>query len=313
MTISEQTALPSPLVKVSDYRWPEGWMVVNRDEQAQRYCERLEHGCILCFASTAFELPEAEREFLVSQKQSGSRFHKNVSYRPERDLLVGAEDDSDGRTRLHEIMRRYSRAVTGLIDNLLLPYAGRRKLDYASFRPIEEKGRKLSLHKRNDLLHYDAFPSRPTRGGRILRVFTNVNPSRERVWLTGNEFHTLAPELAHAAGLENFATPGALDGFTRALSKLGLPFPDRAPYDRFMLHFHNWLKENREFQEKTSKVRTAFPSGCTWLVYTDGVPHAVLSGQYTLEQTFIIPPSALVSPEVSPIGVLERLAGKKMA
>jgi hypothetical protein len=80
-----------------------------------------------------------------------------------------------------------------------------------------------------------------------------------------------------------------------------------------MLHFHNWLKENREFQEKTSKIRTAFPSGCTWLVYTDGVPHAVLSGQYTLEQTFIIPTNALVSPEVSPIGVLERLAGKKLA
>ena len=26
----------------------------------------------------------------------------------------------------------------------------------------------------------------------------------------------------------------------------------------------------------------------TWLVYTDGVPHSVLSGQHALEQTFII-------------------------
>jgi len=313
MMIPEQTTLSSPLVTVSDYHWPEGWTGVDPDEHAQRYCERLERGCILCFASIPFELPAADREFLISQKQSGSRFHKNISYRPERDVLVGAEDDSSGRTRLHEIMRRYSRGVTGLIDALLLPYARRRKLDYASFRPIEERGRTLPLHKRNDLLHFDAFPSRPTRGGRILRAFTNVNPSAERVWLTGEEFHALAPRLAQAAGLGKFATPGSVGRLTRALSKLGLPLPDRTPYDRFMLHFHNWLKENREFQEKTSKIRTAFPSGCTWLVYTDGVPHAVLSGQYTLEQTFIIPTNALVSPEVSPIGVLERLAGKKLA
>jgi hypothetical protein len=43
------------------------------------------------------------------------------------------------------------------------------------------------------------------------------------------------------------------------------------------------------------------------------VPHAVLSGQYALEQTFIIPVRALVTPEKSPIRVLEKMAGRPLA
>jgi len=48
------------------------------------------------------------------------------------------------------------------------------------------------------------------------------------------------------------------------------------------------------------------------MVYTDGVPHAVLSGQYALEQTFIVPAQALVSPQAAPVTVLEALTGKQM-
>jgi hypothetical protein len=40
---------------------------------------------------------------------------------------------------------------------------------------------------------------------------------------------------------------------------------------------------------------------------------AVLSGQYALEQTFIIPVESLVSPEQSPLRVLEAIVGKRMA
>jgi hypothetical protein len=81
-----------------------------------------------------------------------------------------------------------------------------------------------------------------------------------------------------------------------------------------MLHFHDWLKENTEFQQaKEGKERVAFPPMATWLVFTDGVPHAALSGQFAMEQTFIIPVEALVAPEVSPIRVLEGLSGKQMS
>ena len=79
-----------------------------------------------------------------------------------------------------------------------------------------------------------------------------------------------------------------------------------------MLHFHDWLKENEPYQ-KEEHTRSEFPSGCTWMVYTDGVPHAALSGQYALEHTYIVPRAALVAPELAPIDVLEKLSGTALS
>jgi len=50
----------------------------------------------------------------------------------------------------------------------------------------------------------------------------------------------------------------------------------------------------------------------SWIVYTDGVAHAVMSGQYALEQTLLIPAEALVSPNDAPYRILEALAGKPL-
>lgn len=88
---------------------------------------------------------------------------------------------------------------------------------------------------------------------------------------------------------------------------------DRSAYDEFMLHFHDFLKENADFQSGCDKQRIEFPPMATWLVFTDGVPHAALSGQFAMEQTFIVPAEGLVSLEDAPIGVLEKLCGKKLA
>ena len=45
---------------------------------------------------------------------------------------------------------------------------------------------------RNDLIHVDNFPSRPSNGDRLLRVFANINPERPRVWVTSDAFEALA-------------------------------------------------------------------------------------------------------------------------
>ncbi len=80
-----------------------------------------------------------------------------------------------------------------------------------------------------------------------------------------------------------------------------------------MLRFHDYLKENSDFQRDCPKIHLHFPPRATWMCYTDFAPHAVLSGQYTLEQTFIIPVRALVTPERSPIRILEKMAGRPLA
>ncbi len=308
-------------VHVTDYKYPQGWMgVADVRERSREYCRQLEQGGILYLDNIPYDFPEADREFLLSQKQSGLRIHKNISYRPKTDFLRGAAaDDAEGTQRLHEIMRNFSKHIIGFVDTLLAPYANSRQLDFASYRPNEEKGRDLSYHKRNDLMHVDAFPTRPTNGGRILRVFTNINPTANRVWEVTEPFEPLASKLAMDAGLTRYA--GYANSASRKIRKtvapilrtVGIKNVDRSPYDRFMLHFHDWLKENRAYQEKWEKIHIEFPPYSTWLVYTDTVPHAVLSGQFALEQTFIVPMNAMVVPEKSPLKVLEGLCGTSLA
>ncbi len=94
--------------------------------------------------------------------------------------------------------------------------------------------------------------------------------------------------------------------------KLGVRGAGRTPYDMFMLRFHDYLKENADFQRNYPKNRLEFPPLATWLVFTDGVAHAAMSGQYAMEQTLLIPPSALVSPDQAPYRILETIAGRAL-
>ena len=305
-------------VDVSEYQFPRGWNDPARgDELSRKYCECLEDGDIVVFDSIPFEFSKEDREFLLGQKQSGLKVHKNVSYRPNQDVLRGeaCETPEDNR-RLHDIMRRYSAEVTKFLSRFLAPYAPHWMLDFASYRPLEEQGRDLPIHKRNDLMHVDAFPSRPTHGGRILRVFTNINPSRPRVWETTDKFPTLVKTFADDAGLRGFARESGSAGekirktFAPVFRAVGVKGMDRSAYDRFMLRFHDYLKESTDYQTKWPKIRIEFPPGSTWMVYTDQVPHAAISGQFMTEQTFIIPVKAMVTPERCPLRVLEKHCGK---
>lgn len=305
------------LVPVVDFQIPAGWSSpAGAGSRSRKCCADLEDGRVLFFDRLPFEFPKEDREFLLSQRQSDSRLHKNVSYRPRQDVLRGAAGAREDVARLHQIMRRYSAAVTRFLQGLLAPYAGYWALDYASFRPEEEKGRDLPIHKRNDLLHFDAFPTRPMHGRRILRCFTNINPTAPRVWNTTDGFSLLAGQYATDAGLADFAAKGSprTPALLRAVKKaFGLKAVDHSAYDRFMLRFHDYLKEKADFQANCPKVRIEFPPGSAWICYTDSVPHAVLSGQYALEQTFIVPLQAMVAPEKAPIRVLEKIAGVPLA
>lgn len=305
----------SVLVRVDDFEYPAGW-AANGPARARQCCEQLEAGKVLFLDRIPYLFPKADREFLLSQKQSGSRLHKNVSYRPHQDVLRGAASGGQAEEMLHDIMRRYSAEVANFLAKLLQPYAAHWTLDYASYRPEEEQGRDLPVHKRNDLLHVDSFPTRPMHGRRILRCFTNINPSAPRVWNTTEDFDVLAQKYAADAGLPRFAALGnrSSNSFLSGIKKMfGFKGGNHSAYDLFMLRFHDYLKEKSDFQENCPKARIEFPPGSTWICYTDSVAHAVLSGQYALEQTFIIGLRGLVTPEKSPIRVLEKLAGTPLA
>jgi hypothetical protein len=277
-------------------------------------CRILEEGNILLFRETPFALPPGDREFLLRQRQTEAGYHKNIAYRPGGDRVTGvARQQAEDAEQLKRVLRDYSKTVVDFAASVLSAYARQWHLDYASFRPQEEAGRKLSRHARNDLLHVDSFPTRPTRGDRIFRVFTNINPAAPRVWRTGETFPELAERFAIASGLLERATrrgPGR--SVLSLLRSAGFPVQARPPYDEFMHRFHNFLKDNEGYQGSARAEVVSFPPGSTWMVFTDMVTHAVLSGQFALEQTFLIARQSLTHPEHAPVAVLERLAGRTL-
>jgi hypothetical protein len=289
------------------------------EERLRQWCAQLESGGVLYFPQTPVPIPAEDLAFLLGRQQSGSKLHKNIAYKPNRDKLSGADRKTADAAELEQMraaMRRYSAGVDAFLSQFLAPYGRRWKLDYASFRPIEEEGRDLPVRRRNDLLHTDAFPTRPTLGRRILRFFHNIHPTRTRDWVVGEPFGNVVGRFAPG----KLAVPKP-DGVVMSAGKMAaraiglggvLPQVKRTPYDEFMMQLHNAMKEDSEFQLGCAREKVEFAPGSSWMVYTETVPHAVLGGQYALEQTFLVDAGAMVTPESAPVRILERMAGARL-
>jgi len=288
-------------------------------EQLRAWCAQLETGGVLYFPQTPLPISPEDLEALLGQQQTGSKLHKNIAYKPISDELTGIDaktSPAETVRQVHDIMRRYSQSVERFLTRFLAPYRQHWVLDYASYRPLEEKGRDLTLRRRNDLLHTDAFPTRPTRGWRILRFFHNIHPTRTRDWVIGEAF----PKVVGSFAPGRLALPHADNLLARGGKRLAkatglvkiVPQWKRTPYDEFMMQLHNAMKENADFQEHCVKEQVEFAAGSSWMVYTETVPHAVLAGQYALEQTFLVDPAVMVMPESSPVVVLEKMARARL-
>ena len=252
----------------------------------------------------------------MEQRQSASASHKNIAYKPNIDKVTGVDEESgENADRTRQIISNYSRGALAFLSSIFPRYARYWRVDYASFRPVEEQGRNLPIRHRNDLMHLDAFPTRPTHGDRILRLFTNIHPERDRVWGTSDAFEVIAKQYAMKAGLREVTgwPAGARRSLLRIAKSVGLRCPDRSAYDDFMLGFHHFLKCQEDFQKNGQMHTAVFPPGSSWISFTDQVAHKALSGQYALEQTCIVPYQAMDQPELSPVAVLEKLAGRRLA
>lgn len=270
--------------------------------------QRLERGDLLTFEPCPFALPTGDDLAFLLDQRLRSSVHKNISYNPESDTVAGfLQASPEQAERLRALLARFTAGAADWLATLLPRYAAHWQPDRASFRPEEEAIRKLRRTARNDLLHFDAFPSRPTRGCRILRLFVNVNPIDPRVWVTSDTFAQVLERYGSQVGL-----PHALDdGWVRRLGHnlLNLFQPgsaERTAYDSFMLRLHHFLKTNDEFQERAPKRFRHFAPGAAWLVFSDGVSHAELRGQYALEHSFFVPPAALALPDEAPAALLAR-------
>jgi hypothetical protein len=98
-----------------------------------------------------------------------------------------------------------------------------------------------------------------------------------------------------------------------ALRALRVTKTRRSTYDALMLQLHDRMKEDPDFQERSPQMPFDFPAGTTWMAFTDQVSHAAMAGQYQLEQTFLLPVGAMISESRSPLRILERLKGRRLA
>jgi hypothetical protein len=273
---------------------------------------RLERGEVAYYETCPFPQPRGDDlAFLLEQRLAG-RAHKNISYDPHTGRAGGyLRHSAEQAERLRHLLAAFARDVTAWVAAALPRYAAAWRPDRVSYRPVEEATRKARLKARNDLLHVDAFPTRPTNGWRILRCFVNVNPSEPRVWVTSDPFARLLERYGAAAGL-----PGAqgIDWVRRVqdgVLRLVRPGrPARSPYDAFMLRLHNYLKANEEFQERGPKRFWKFPPGSAWLAITDTCSHAVLRGRFALEHSYFLAPRSLALPGESPAALLARTCGR---
>jgi hypothetical protein len=274
---------------------------------ATSLAERLERGEVVYYPNCPFPLAEGEdRLFLLGQRLA-SRAHKNISYDPSKGKAAGFLRQSvEQAERLRDLLAAFSRSATRWLAEILPCYSATWRLDRVSFRPEEEATRKLRQKARNDLIHVDSFPSRPTQGHRILRLFVNINPNEPRIWVTSDPFARLLDRYGSEAGLPGRSRPFRVQELLR-LFRPGRP--RRSVYDAFMLRFHDFLKANDAFQERGPKRFWTFPPNAVWLAFTDVASHAVLRGRYALEHSYFVAPSALALPAESPPALLSRACG----
>lgn len=266
--------------------------------------DTLESGKVLYFPRLRFTLSDREKRFLTEDWADGKA--KNISYRGAELPLFGAQGPDHDLADLKTMIARFAHSADTLVQALFPHYRGYLKPGFTSYRTAAVEGRVTSWRKDDTRLHIDAFPSNPTGGLRLLRVFTNINPDgAPRVWRVGEPF----PEFA-----QRFFTRCAkpLPGSAWLLHRLGITKSRRTDYDHYMGQLHDQGKADLKYQKTSPHITLEIPPGASWVVFSDQVQHAVMAGQYMLEQTFYLDPDHLVHPETGPLKVLERLAGHRL-
>ncbi|MDE1153759.1 MAG: Kdo hydroxylase family protein [Micavibrio sp.] len=272
-------------------------------DPAQDVGAMLETGLVPYFPSLSFDF-KPEEKYLLSDSWSDGKA-KNITLRPNG-ALTGATGDEKTMADIHGLLTRYSAGAKALIAALIPGYVPNLINGNATFRNVEIHGRKSSWRKDDTRLHVDAFPSNPTQGMRLLRVFTNVNPNgKPREWRVGEPFADFAQKFMPQ-------TKAPFPGYLAALKAVGITKKRRSLYDHMMLQLHDSVKADMEYQRTAPQKAVNFMPGTTWLVYSDQVLHAAMAGQFMMEQTFYLPANAMQHPESSVLSVLEKLSSKKL-
>lgn len=287
----------SPIVEIGLTDWSQA-------HPEPEWTRAVEAGKVLYFPRLGFELQQQEQPLLREDMlRAGSR---NVSLGADG-VLKGAGGSEEEQKILAAMVGRFRQQAIQLIDGLLPEYKGLLRLAPTSFRPKQVETRAQSVRADDQRMHVDAFPSRPNYGERILRVFTNLNPEGlPRVWRLGDDFESVARQFLPRA--KTYSRWQA-----KVLNALHVTKSLRSEYDHLMLQLHDLMKFDEGYQKNGTQTKMPFPPGSVWVCFSDQATHAVMSGQYMMEQTLYLPPGREVDPHSSPLAILTRLTGRPLA
>lgn len=264
----------------------------------------LEAGGVLYFPRLGFPLSPHEQQRLLDPALLAPRV-RNISL-DGHGALKGVAGGGEAEQTAAAMLGRYRAQARQLIERLLPHYASALRLAPTSFRPREVQTRRQSWRADDRRLHVDAFPTRPNHGERILRVFCNVNPRQApRVWRIGGPFEDVARRFLPR--LKPYSARQA-----RWLHRLRVTKSLRGEYDHLMLQLHDAMKSDLGWQRDSPQRTVPFAAGSTWICFSDQTAHAVMSGQYLLEQTLHLQPAQQYEPDASPLAVLRRLTGRTL-
>ena len=279
--------------------------------------DALESGKIVCFPECPVDLPGPEDLEFLRQEMPKHLSSKNISYHPEADRIVGIKGSVSLVERAQRILKEQNVRHQAFLKKAIPSLAANWLVGTASFRPLQEKGRDLPAHASNERVHVDAGAYGATHGDGIIRFFVNVNPAEDRVWVTKGAFPELYKRYGAQAGIHpknggNAMEEGTFDrlrtAFSNACSAIVPPakFLDSSPYDRAMRRFHNYMKDTPEFQSASEGHQEfRFKPFWAWMVFTDRVSHACLSGQHAFADTFVVRLQSCRLPALAPINILK--------
>ena len=280
------------------------WRPVVAPAETERLARELEGGGVLALPQLPFVLTPDEARFLDPRWSDGRA--KNISL--DGTAIKGARGSADELAALARMVARFAADASGLVAALFPRYAPYLKRARTSYRPQPATGRDVSWRKDDSRLHVDAFPSRPNRGERILRVFCNVNPHGEaRVWRVGERVRGDGARASCRASGRSARSSAAV------LAALHVTKGRRTAYDHLMLGLHDRAKADLDYQRDCPQEEVRFAPGTTWICFSDQVMHAASRRPVHARADHHLPLAALYAPERSPLAILERLTGRPLA
>ena len=263
----------------------------------------LEAGKVLYFPRLGFELRDDERALLTPSLLAPDV--RNISL-DAAGRLKGVAGQDAVQLAVAGMVGRFRAQAQQLIAGLLPDYMEALRLAPTSYRPAQVETRVQSWRADDKRMHVDAFPSRPNYGERILRVFTNANPEgTPRVWRVGEPFEDVARRfLPRVKPYSRWQAS--------LLSSLRVTKSFRSEYDHLMLQLHDGMKADLDYQKNGPQETVPFAAGSAWVCFSDQTSHAVMSGQYMLEQTLHLPAARQYNPDSSPLAILSRLTGRTL-